>query len=109
MPDIFECPEKSSFNLKLALTDEEGNDLINVDKIEWWVGRPRQETPIIDKTDVIDPSYDSVILIPAEANICEGQGNEERFIIIRVEAGDHIRHKQFDYVVINLGLVPYEG
>lgn len=105
---LFECPEKSSFNLRLNLKDDQGNDLLPINGLSWWVGNPRKDEPVILKTEVQNPEHDSVITIPAEANICDGRRDEERFVIVRVESGVHVKHKQFDYVVTNLGLVPYE-
>ncbi len=103
----FLCPEKSSFKLKLALTDDDGSPLTPIDSISWWVGKPRSTTPIIEKTEVVSPAADSEIIVPAEASICTGRGNEKRFVIVRVENGLNVGHQQFDYEVENLNLVPY--
>lgn len=104
---MFECNEKSSFCLDIDLTDNNGNALNPIHKIEWWVGKPRQDDPVIEKQEVESPSASLTITIPKEANICTSGRDEERFVIIRVESTPYVKHIKYDYVVLNLGLVPY--
>ncbi len=104
----FLCPEKTSFDLKLNLKDQSGAVLNPVNAISWWVGRPRQDDPVIPRQEVQDPAADSVINIPAEANICtHPRRDEQRFVIVRAESGVNVAHEQFDYTIRNLNQVPY--
>ncbi len=104
---MFNCPENSSFCLKLELLDKVGDPLSPIDHISWWVGKPREEQAVILETNVTSPVWDLEIVIPKEANICSGKRDEPRFIIVKVVSGLHVKCSQFDYMVKNLGLVPY--
>lgn len=103
---MFEVDEKSSFDLDIELVDKNGNPLSPIDAIEWWVGKPREDTPIIAK-QIETPATSLTITVPAIANICTTDRDEDRFVIVRVESGTRVRHQQYDYVVKNLNLVPY--
>jgi len=105
---MYECPEKSSFCLNVVLKDSNGAPLTPIDEVKWWVGKPREDDPIIEKTEVESPEADMDIVVPKEANICTSGRDEERFVIVMVRSGVHTVYKQFDYSVINYSLVPYE-
>ena len=103
----FEVDEYSSFCLAVDLTDKDGFPLDDIDAIEWWVGKPKSEVPVIgvQSLDVLEPSFE--IIIPAEANICAGAKNEGRFVIVKVVSGEHMRHKSYEYTVLGKYTVPY--
>lgn len=104
---MFECKENSSFCLTVTLTDENGTALTPIHKVEWWVGKPRQDEPVVEKTVVDSPDSEFTITIPPEANICTSGRDEERYVVVRVESTPYVKHIQYDYAVENLGLVPY--
>lgn len=106
MSELYECPEKSSFCLALDIRDRDGTAL-TPDKIEWWVGNSKTGEKVVDKQTVSVPAYNSEIIIPEDANICESDRDEGRLVIIRVESGVHVKHSRFEYTVINYKLVPY--
>lgn len=104
----FEVDESSSFCLAVELTDKDDNPLDDIDSIEWWVGKPKSEEPIIEVQTIEEPFSPSFeIIIPAEANICSGTRDEDRFVIMKVVSGDHVRHKSYEYTVLAKYTVPY--
>ena len=105
----FEITESSSFELEVALTDKDGDPLEVIDSVSWWVGKPKSETPIIEKQDVDleDIAATMTLIIPAEANICSARKNEDRFVIVRVTSGSHVKHVQYEYSVEAMDTVPY--
>lgn len=106
---MFDIDEKSSFsiNIKLYDVDTGGALATPVTSMTWWVGQPRNDTPILEKQTVATPSNDVTIIIPPEANICTSGRDEERFVIVRIATASHVKHKIFEYIINNLGLVPY--
>lgn len=99
--------EKSSFCIELELLDRDGNPLVPVDELQWWVGRQDCDDPVWPKQDVIPPTNNELIPIPADANICRGSQDEERFVIIRAVSGIFTRHIVYNYRVRALRTVPY--
>jgi len=85
----------------------QGEHYTPVTSMTWWVGQPRNDTPILEKQTVATPSNDVTIIIPPEANICTSGRDEERFVIVRIATASHVKHKIFEYIINNLGLVPY--
>lgn len=99
--------EKSSFCIELELQDRDGNPLVPVDELEWWVGRQDCDDPVWSKVVIDPPSNNELIAIPADANICRGSQDEERFVIIRAVSGIFTRHIVYNYRVKALRTVPY--
>jgi hypothetical protein len=99
--------EKSSFCIELRLLDRDGNPLVPVDELSWWVGRQDCDDPVWPRQEIVPPSNDELIPIPADANICEGCQDEQRFVIIRAVSGIFTKHIAINYKVKALRTVPY--
>lgn len=100
--------EKSSFCIDVILTDRDGEPLSPITSVSWWVGKPGSDDLIIEKQEIVNPTSDIEIVVPAEASICTGKRNEKRFLIVRVQSGsEHVKHSRYEWEIKAMDTVPY--
>ncbi len=110
MAFIHEVEENSSFAVQVEvvqtpLAEQLG---LTVREMSWWVGAARTQEPRWTKQVISNPTFPAVILVPAGANICSKQLDEDRFVIVCLRyTNEHKEHFLYNYTLRASPAIPY--